>query len=160
VPTCDPAIRNGEEGCYDTGDHAAEQLLRRGWEISVPPPSVRRTRVLGYSGVSRGFLRYARPVEGRRGWEPTLTGAALETDLVGQAADPRWPLQRLRSACGIAATIALHRGALGEAPGFTEFPGWDELAAVTDRFPAGCRASAAQLVAESRALQAALLRAA
>jgi hypothetical protein len=158
VPTRDPAIRNGEEGCYDTGDHAAEQLLNRGYEVLVPPPAIRRSRVLGYSGVSRGFLRYARLVDGT-GWAPALTGAALEADVVAQAADPRWPLQRLRSACGITATIALYCGIFAEAPRFVHFPGWDELAAMARRFPEACRAPAERLVAESRDLQAELLRA-
>src|SRR5262245_14735579 len=79
---------------------------------SVPPRAVRQERVLGYSGVSRGFKRYARP-SGATGWEPALTGAALEADVSAQASDPRWPLQRLRFACGIAATIALHCDVFG-----------------------------------------------
>jgi hypothetical protein len=160
VPTRDPAIRNGEEGCYDTGDHLAEQLLRRRYGVSIPPAAVRRSRVLGYSGVSRGFLRYARWAGGRAGWTAALHGPALEADLVELAADQRWPLQRLRWACGITATIALHRGALGEAPRFTDFPAWDELAAMAGRFPEVRRSAAERLVSEARDLQAELLQAA
>ena len=160
VPTEDPSIRNGEEGCYDTGDYLAEQLLRRGYLVSVPPAAVRRSRVLGYSGVSRGFLRYARFAGLRAGWIPTLRGAALEADLVAQASDRSWPLQRLRWACGIAATIGLHRKALGTDPVFTDFPDWDTLAGIASRFPDACRTEAGRLVAASRDIQAELVQAA
>ena len=159
VPTSDPAIRNGEEGSYDTGDHAAEQLLRRGYRLSVPPRSVRQERVLGYSGVSRGFMRYARPSD-ETGWEPTITGAALEEDVLAQGSDARWPLQRLRAACGIAATIALYGAVFAEAPRFAEFPSWDVLSALARRFPEPLRAPAERLVVEARDVQTALLRAA
>jgi hypothetical protein len=160
VPAQDPSIRNGEEGCYDTGDFLAEQLLRRRYEVRVPSPAVRRTRVLGYSGVSRGFLRYARPLGDDGGWTAALCGSVLEADVLAQAGDPRWPLQRLRWACGLAATIALHREVLHLEPAFADFPDWDALADLAGAFPAAHRAEAVRLVAESRVIQTELLRAA
>src|SRR5207248_374612 len=40
-PASDPTIRNGVDGRYDTGDHANEVLLRRGYAVVIPDAALR-----------------------------------------------------------------------------------------------------------------------
>jgi hypothetical protein len=150
-PASDPSIRNGLDGRYDTGDHANEALLRRGYAVVVPDATVREAMVVGYSGVSRGFLNFARPVRGTAGYRASSPPAGLAAEIVAHASDRYWPLEKLRWACGIAAVIELHRRLFGE-PRFSDFLGWDDLGSVATAFPAALRGEAEVLLDASRAV--------
>jgi hypothetical protein len=150
-PASDPTIRNGVDGRYDTGDHANEVLLRRGYAVVVPDAAVRDAMVVGYSGVTRGFLNFARPVPGGRRYRARAAPCDLAAEIIAHANDAQWPLEKLRWACGIAAVIDLHRHFFGE-PRFDDFLDWEALADVTAAFPASLRSAADALLAASRAL--------
>jgi hypothetical protein len=150
-PATDPRIRNGVDGQYDTGDHANETLLRRGYAVVVPDAAVRDSMVLGYSGLSRGFRNFARLVPRTGRYRARAPRATLAADVVAYATDRLWPLEKLRWACGIVAIIDLHRRLFGE-PRFTDFFEWEDLAAVAATFPAALRDAAEALLGASRAV--------
>ena len=147
--TRDARIRNGLGRYYDTGDHAHEQLIRRGYTVTVPPRAIRESMVVGYSGVSRGFLSFARPVGRGRRYRPIGSHAALAARVRAHARHAVWPLEKLRWACGIAAVLHLHRRLFAHEPRFGDFLTYAELADVAARFPSAHRAAAEDLVATS-----------
>ena len=150
-PASDPTIRNGVDGRYDTGDDANEVLLRRGYAVVIPDAALRDAMVVGYSGVTRGFLNFARPVPGRPRYRASASPSSLAAEILAHAQDPHWPLEKLRWACGITAVIDLHRRFFGE-PRFGDFLGWEALADVTAAFRPSLRSAAEALLDACRAL--------
>jgi hypothetical protein len=148
--TRNPHIRNGIGGYYDTGDHAQEQLIRRGYATRVVPRRLREPMVVGYSGVSRGFLSFARPVARRREYRPVGSHATLAARVLAHARHPVWPLEKLRWACGVAAVLRLHRRLFTGEPRLRDFLEYGELAELAEAFPRAQRAAAVDLVNASR----------
>jgi hypothetical protein len=120
--TTDPRVRQGT-GYYDTADYANEVLLTRGYEVVVPGPEMRHRLVQSYSAVSSGFVNFARRRWLRRDYRLRRPWPLLAGDL---AQDTR----KLEWACGVAATVRLHRLLFSEGPLFSGFPDYDELSAL------------------------------
>ena len=147
-PTKDPRIRNGG-GYYDTGDYANEQLLRRGYEVIVPDPEVRRTMVQSYSAVSSGFVTFTR----RRRFAAEYR---LRKARAGLAEEIRSDVRKLEWACGIASVVSLYRRLFDEKPRFDDFFSFDDLAGTAERSGPQSRDAAKQTVRGYRRLLALL----
>jgi hypothetical protein len=121
-----PSIRRGT-GYYDTGDYAQEQLIRRGYELVFSEKEKTRQMIRAYTGVSCGFVNFA-----RRGWFSRRY--RLTHTRHYWAATLRQKMNMLERACGVAAAISLYRTLFDEAPQFADFFTFDELTDLAANF--------------------------
>ena len=143
--TTDTAIRNGS-GYYDTGDYAQEQLLRRGYEITFLEKDPAKPMVPAYTGVSCGFVNFAKRHWWHGSYSLSRSRAEWENTL-------RQKMNFLERACGVAATISLHRTLFDAVPQFADFFTFAELGDLAAAFADTTqRGEACHMVASYRKL--------
>ncbi len=124
-PTDEPDIRQGS-GYYDTADYANRQLLLKGYRIIVPEKESRGEMVRSYSAVSSGFVNFA-----RRRW--FKSEYRLSKPLKDWGEEIKSNLRKLEWACGVSATVSLHKKLFGENPRFHDFFTYDDLRELVER---------------------------
>jgi hypothetical protein len=117
--TTDPRVRQGS-GYYDTADHVNEALLTRGYDVLVPEVDIRQRLVRSYSAVSSGFVNFA-----KRRW--LRSGYRISRPWRRWAGEFLRDDRKLEWACGVAATVRLHRLLFAEPPLFTDFGDYADL---------------------------------
>lgn len=123
--TADAAIRRGT-GYYDTADYVNEQLLRARYEVIVPDPDLQASMVRSYSAVSSGFVAFSRRRFLRNGYVLSRPRSHWSAQIAGN-------LRTLEWACGVTATIDLHRQLFAEPPRFTDFFSYDDLSQLANQ---------------------------